>query len=195
MTFITTIPADTADAEVQAMYQRQRSSWGYLPNYARLFSHRPELMARWASLLSGIRRPVGDRRFEIVTLAAALALRSSYCSLAHGRALGAHLTTADVIAIAEAREDEVLPADEVAMVRFARRIAREPSVVSRDEVDELRRHGLGDDEIFDLVAVVAARAFFTTLLEGLGAQADAEYRALDPALRDALTVGRPIAEL
>jgi hypothetical protein len=94
MSFIVTTPPEAAADEVLAMYQRQEASWGYVPNYARLFSHRPEVMARWASLLAGIRRPVDARRFELVTLGAALALRNSYCCLAHGRALTEHLPTA-----------------------------------------------------------------------------------------------------
>ncbi|MCL7938722.1 hypothetical protein M8009_00180 [Halomonas sp. ATCH28] len=53
--------------------------------------------------------------------------------------------------------------------------------------------GSVDDEVFDIVAVAAARAFFTKVLDGLGAQADVAYRELAPELREALTVGRPIA--
>ena len=43
-------------------------------------------------------------------------------------------------------------------------------------------------------AAAAARCFFSGLLDALGVRADASYRELDPALRDALTVGRPVAE-
>jgi hypothetical protein len=39
---------------------------------------------------------------------------------------------------------------------------------------------------------VAARCFFSTVLEALGVEPDPAYRALDPELRAALTVGRPI---
>lgn len=38
----------------------------------------------------------------------------------------------------------------------------------------------------------AARCFFSKLLDALGVQADSTFNDLDPALRDALTVGRPI---
>jgi hypothetical protein len=39
----------------------------------------------------------------------------------------------------------------------------------------------------------AARCFFSKLLDALGAQPDSSFNLLDPALRDALTVGRPVA--
>ena len=45
-----------------------------------------------------------------------------------------------------------------------------------------------------VAAAAAARCFFSKTLDALGAQADPVFAELDPELRDALTVGRPIAE-
>ena len=87
MSFLKTTPPSEATGAVRALYERQQGGWGFVPNYARPFSHRPEIMSLWADLQRGIRSHVAPRRFELVTLAAALALRSSYCSLAHGKAL------------------------------------------------------------------------------------------------------------
>jgi len=44
-------------------------------------------MDGWVALLSSIRNNLSERSYELATLAAARALRSSYCSLAHGRVL------------------------------------------------------------------------------------------------------------
>jgi hypothetical protein len=44
------------------------------------------------------------------------------------------------------------------------------------------------------VTAAAARCFFSKALDALGVQADAAYWELDAELREALTVGRPIAE-
>jgi len=44
-----------------------------------------------------------------------------------------------------------------------------------------------------VAATAAARCFFSKLLDALGIQADASFNELDPALRQALTVGRPVA--
>jgi hypothetical protein len=59
-------------------------------------------------------------------------------------------------------------------------------------VAELKRHGFTDAEVFDIAAVAAGRAFFTKVIESLGVANDAPLRAMEPALREALTVGRPI---
>ena len=46
----------------------------------------------------------------------------------------------------------------------------------------------------DVVLTAAARSFFTKTLDGLGVRPDATYRELDPAVREVLVVGRPIAD-
>ena len=43
-----------------------------------------------------------------------------------------------------------------------------------------------------MVAVAAVRCFYSTLLDALGVQPDARFADLDPPMRGALTVGRPI---
>ena len=62
------------------------------------------------------------------------------------------------------------------------------------DVETLRSHGYEDEEIFDVAATAAARCFFSKLLDALGVQADPTFNELDPALRKALTVGRPVAD-
>ncbi|MBB3232582.1 carboxymuconolactone decarboxylase family protein [Halomonas stenophila] len=192
MSYIETIAPEVAEGEVLAMYQRQQAHFGYLPNYARVFSHRPDVMASWASLLATIRRHVAPRRFELVTLAAAQALGNSYCALAHARALG-ELLGMDGVRDLVAGEAGSLSDAERAMMAFARKVACEAPAVTAEDIEGLRGQGLADDEIFDIVAVAAARAFFTRILDGLGAEPDAAYRELPESLREALSVGRPIA--
>ena len=192
MTFIVTTPPEAARDDVAAMYRRQQDNWGYVPNYARVFSHRPEVMARWGALLTEIKRPMDRRRFELATFAAAHELRNSACALAHGRVLREFFDDKALIAIAEQREHEVLSAAEQALVRFARQVARDASQVTDEQVASLKAHGYCDSDIFDIVAAVAARSFFTRVLDALGVQMDSSFLALDEPLRRAFTVGRPI---
>jgi uncharacterized peroxidase-related enzyme len=192
MAFITTIPPAKADGAVAAMYLRQQSAWGYLPNYAKVFCHRPEVMARWAQLLAEIKRPMDKRRFELVTFAAAHELRNSACALAHGKALREFFADEQIRAIAEGRLDGVLGEAEQSLVGFARQIARDASRVTVAEVTALREHGYTDAEVFDIAAAAAGRAFFTKVLDAMGVQPDAPFLALDESLRGALAVGRAI---
>ena len=192
MTFITTTPPHAAQDAVADMYRRQQASWGYVPNYAKVFCHRPEVLARWGQLLAEIKRPMDKRRFELVTFAAAHELRHSACALAHGKALRDFFSDEQIVSIAAGRLDGVLGEAEQAMIRFARRVANDASKVTGDDVEALRELAYTDAEIFDIAATAAGRAFFTKLLDALGVAPDSPFLALDEPLRSSLTVGRPI---
>lgn len=192
MAFVTTVPVGEAVGAVRAMYAREQAACGYVPNYAKVFSLRPEILALWERLLSGVKRHAEPRRYEMATVAAAQALRSSYCGLGHVRALARHLPPEQVRAVVAASEQPELSAADAAVVRFARKVARQAHAVTAEDVEALRRVGLGDEEIFDLAAIVAVRAFFTTVLDALGAAPDSALGDLDVGLRDQLTIGRAI---
>lgn len=192
MAFIKTIPPADAKDEVHAMYARQQSAWGFVPNYAKVFCYRPEVMARWGKLLAEIKRPMDKRRFELVTFAAAHELRHTACTLAHGKALTAFFSEDDVRAIARGDACEELTGAEQAMIRFARKVAGDASKITAGDVAVLQSHGFSPDEIFDIAATAAGRAFFTKLLDSLGVEADASFRGLNQEFRESLTVGRAI---
>lgn len=193
MAFITFIPPHRASQAARAMYERQAGFFGYLPNYATVFSQRPEIMPLWAHLQAGIKANMPQRRFELITLAAAYELRSSYCCLAHSKKLLETFTVAELRCIVQNDGEGVLSEVDVAVVRHARLVTRGAHKIMASDVERLRAVGLGDAEIFDITAAAAARAFFTKLVDGLGAEPDAVYADLDPQLVDAMVIGRPIA--
>lgn len=192
MPFIETIAPADAEGEVRDMYERQQAAWGYIPSYATIFSLRPEILARWGRLQAEIRRHMEPRRFELVTLAAAVELRSTGCALAFGSKLTKYFAPDDVRALALDGTSDALSDQERALVTFARKVTRDATSVTADDVESLRRHGLSDPEIVDVAAAIAGRAFFTKLLDALGVEPDAPLGRIDPTLRDVLTVGRPI---
>jgi uncharacterized peroxidase-related enzyme len=192
MAFIKTISPAAAEGDVRAMYERQQSAWGFVPNYAKVFCYRPEAMTRWGRLLAELKRPMDARRYELVTFAAAHALRHTGCSLAHGNALTVFFDEDEVRRLALGEDSDALTDAEKAMIEFARQIARDASRITSGDVDVLRLKGFGDAEIFDIAAIAAGRAFFTKILDGLGVEADASFLAINKALRETLTVGRPV---
>jgi len=192
MSFIETIaPVEARDA-VLAMYQRQQAAWGYVPNYAKVFCHRPQVLARWGQLLAEIKRPMDKRCFELVTFVSAHELRNSACALAHGQKLREFFSDEQILAIAEDRLDGVLGDAEQSVVRFARQIAKDAAGVSAAQVASLEQHGYSDAEIFDIAATAAGRAFFTKLLDALGVLPDAAFLGGGDAFRRTLSVGRAI---
>jgi uncharacterized peroxidase-related enzyme len=165
------------------------------PNYAQVFAHRPAVYDAWQQLVGAVQGSMDRRRYELVTLAAARALQSSYCMLAHGKLLAEKILDPDVVrdAAVDHRSAGLEPV-EVAVMDLAEKVVRDATAVTEGDVERLREHGLTDAEIFDVVAAASLRCFFSKTLDGLGVQADAAYAEMDPPLRDALTVGRPIAD-
>lgn len=193
MAFIETTAPDATTGTARAMLARQQDHYGYVPNYAKVFTDRADVMDLWAALQSGIRRHVDPRRFELVTFAAARALGSSYCALAHGQVLQRRFLSPDEMsALAEGERGSFSEA-ELAMMELARQVVVDASKVTQAQVDRLRGCGLRDDEIFDVVAVAAARCFFAKIPDALGVEPDSTFLEMDAELRERLTVGRPIA--
>jgi uncharacterized peroxidase-related enzyme len=192
MAFIETVPEDEAEGATAEWYAADLAEDGYVSNSTKAFGHRPAVLAAWVQLGGTIGGAMDPRRYELATVAAARVLRSSYCSLAHGKVLAERFLGPErTIALATGAVDALDPPD-AEIVRFATLVATDAASVTASDVERLRALGLSDEEVLDVVLAVAARCFFSTVLEGLGVEPDPAYRALDPELRAALTVGRPI---
>jgi len=195
LTFIETVAPSEAEGPVREMYERVRGRFGYVTNWSRAFSLRPGVMDGWTALLGSIQANLPVRTYELTTLAAARALRSTYCSLAHGSVLASKVfDPAAVTAIATDVPGSPLEPRERAMMAFVEKVVLAADRITAADVEVLKSHGYRDEEIFDVAAAGAARCFFAKLLDALGIQADAQFNELDPALRRALTVGRPVAD-
>jgi uncharacterized peroxidase-related enzyme len=194
MTFIETVPEDVASGDVAAYYEADRDDLGHVRNLTAAFSHAPEVLAAWQQLNGAITERMDLRRDELATLAAARRLRSSYCALAHGSVLlSQFMGAAQLTEIMYDHRDAGLEPVDVAVMDLADKVAADASSVSETDIQRLRDHGLSDPEIFDVITAAAARCFFSKVLDAVGAQPDAQYAELDPAVREALTVGRQIA--
>lgn len=193
MAFIDIIPEADIGDDVRAMYDRQQSFWGFIPNYAKVFCHRPEIMGLWAQLQAGIKSHMDKRRFELITFAASHTLRSTLCSLAHGKALTAFFSKEDIQSMARGASPKSLTDAEAAMMAFSRKVARGAYLVTSADVDELKKYGFTDGEVFDIAAAVGARAFWTNVIESLGVEPEPPFLELENEFRKTLTVGRAIA--
>jgi uncharacterized peroxidase-related enzyme len=162
-------------------------------NYERAFELRPAAYTAWQQLNGAIKAEMDPRRYELATLAAARRLRSSYCCLAHGKVLAERFGE-PVARIAADHRTADLDEIDVAVMDLAEQVAEDATSVSPADLQRLRDLGLSQEEIMDVILAAAARCFFSKTLDALGVQPDRSYRDLDPGLRQALVVGRPIAD-
>ena len=68
-----------------------------------------------------------------------------------------------------------------ALVAFARKVTRDAAGVDERDIEALRVVGMSDNDIADVVFAVAARCFFATVLDAVGAEADHQLGAALPA--------------
>jgi uncharacterized peroxidase-related enzyme len=171
-------------------FDQNRAAAGHIPNFVTTFAARPAVYDAWKQLNAAIKQSMDLRRYELATLAAASALKSSYCCLAHGQLLADKFYTAEEVAalVTEPPNDPV----DRAVMAFARKVALAADTVTQADVDELKVLGLEDADVLDVVLAAAARAFFSKTLDGTGTQPDAAFNGLPESLREALTVGRAI---
>jgi uncharacterized peroxidase-related enzyme len=162
-------------------------------NFERAFAERPEVLAAWVQLNTAIKAGMDLRRYELATLAAARRLRSSYCCLAHGTVLIEQFDE-PVLEIALDHRAAGLDEVDVAVMDLAEQVVDDATSIDDADLQPLRDLGLSETEIMDVVLAAAARCFFSKTLDAIGVRADAQYRELEPRLREALVVGRPIAE-
>ncbi|HEX4518874.1 MAG TPA: carboxymuconolactone decarboxylase family protein [Gaiellaceae bacterium] len=162
-------------------------------NFELAFIERPEVYAAWQQLNGAIKAGMDLRRYELATLAAARRLRSSYCCLAHGKILAERFGE-PVAEIARDHRTAGLSEVDIAVMDLAERVVDDAGSIESADFEPLRRLGLADAEIMDVVLAASARCFFSTTLDALGVRADASYAELAPELREVLVVGRPIAE-
>src|SRR5689334_6365491 len=197
MTFIETVAADDATGATAELYAAEEEVFGFLPNLVRAFSLRPEVYGAWKQLNGAVKGGMELRRYELATIAAARELRSSYCTLAHGSVLidNGFLDPETLQAVVSDDRDAGLDDVDVAVMDLATKVARDATSVEQADIDRLRSLGLSDRDILDVVLAAAARCFFSKVLDAVGAEPDAKYGQLDPAIREALTVGRAIASV
>lgn len=195
MAYIELVQEAPASSPAEGVLEAGRAHLGFTPNYARAFAHRPAVFQAWLQLNGALKTTMDQRRYELVSLAAARRLHSSYCSLAHGKVLADQvLGERAVVAVTTDRDDAGLDAIDLAVMALAEQVVDDAAAVPEDQIERLRELGVSDAEIFDVVAAASARCFFAKTLDGLGVQADAPFADIDTDLRAALTVGRPIEE-
>ncbi len=137
------------------------------------------ILAGYLDLSRAMKRSKLDRQLsERISLAVQDRLGCERC-------LQAHTSAAEALGISEdeiTRAREGRSADERinAIVDFGRRVYTDPSSISDNDVIGLRRHGLSDREILDIVGLVALNVLTGTfnLVAGLGPEVETRQVAM-----------------
>ena len=165
---------------------------GYVANQTRVWAHSPESMAALTYALSMAVDAAGldVRRRALLVTTTATAMGDAYCALAFGTKL-ASAAGEEAAVRAVTGDDTGLDDADRALVRWTRRVVRDPSATSAEHVEELTAAGFDDRQVMAITLFVALRQAFSTVNDALGAEPDAELLERVPAaLREAVTFGR-----
>jgi uncharacterized peroxidase-related enzyme len=182
---IPTIDPQDASGTVADIYRKDIAEFGYVAPHTRVLALHPEAYDAWEQLIGAIAGPMDKRRYELVTLAAALGIGSPHCRLAHGRKSLGLIDEAQLIGIARDYRTAGLPSSDVAMMAFAEKLSRNSSSMTDADTQVLRNEGFSDEEIVQIVLAAAARNYLSRTLQALGSDVDDEV-GLGPELRAAL---------
>lgn len=185
MSIVETVPETQARGLGAQIYADDFQALGYIPSHTKVLGLNPEALAAWRALQAAIAGPLGLRRYELVTLAAARGLESGACLLAHGKKALKFMTEEELIRLARNHHAADLSAAEVAMMDFAFRLSTDASAMNDGDSQTLRDAGFSDREIVDIALAAAARNYFSKALQALAVDVDVPP-GLSRELQDAL---------
>ena len=116
-----------------------------------------------------------------IDLAVEIAVQNTYCTVAHSKFLrDACDDEPTMIAMTGDPDSTALDPTVHTIIAVAGKVARDAAEISTEDVANLRSVGVTDNEIADVVFTVAARSFFTRVLDGMGIHADHELSQFAP---------------
>lgn len=118
---------------------------------------------------------------ELIFVASSEARGCQWCMQSHSRFLVKELgLTREQVIRARAGEDVPELTDlQRLLVRFARRVAKNPREINEKDIEELRARGLGDQEIVEVIAICCFSAFTNTFTDTLKMAEDLEMMGLE----------------
>ena len=155
-----------------------RENFGFIPNFFRAQTLRPDLIEAETGLVGALLLKEGAlsrAQKEYIFLVCSSANLSTYCVTAHCemvKALGLKGPEPERIAVDHLHTD--IPVADKALLNFALKLNRQATKVTREDIDGLRRYGFSDAQVLEAILVTGLARFANLVSAGLGAEADFE---------------------
>lgn len=153
-----------------------KSTFGFIPNFFRAQTIRPDLIEAELQLVGAILVTEGAltrKEKEYIFIVCSAANLSTYCVTAHCemvRLLGIEGPEPEQIAIDYTAVK--IPVRLKALLNFAAKLNSQATKVSTDDIAALRTYGFSDEQILETVAVVGLAKFANFTAFGLGTAPD-----------------------
>ena len=188
MTYIREAPFNEEDFPTLKLI---KEDYGFIPNYFKAQTARPDLIDAQVQLVDGILLKEGalSRQLkEYVFLVCSAANLSTYCVTAHCeiiRMLKIEGPEPEQIALDHMSSD--LPIIDKALLNFTLKLNNHPLKVTQDDIDDLKTYGFNDQQILEAVMCVGLAKLANCVGFGLGTVPDYQVR-LDLEKSKAVTV-------
>ena len=169
-----------------APFQNIRETFGFLPNFFRAQTLRPDLIEAEVNLIGSTLVKEGAlerRQKEYVFLVCSAANLSTYCVTAHCeivRMLGLHGPEPEQVAVDHLHAD--IPMADKALLNFALKLNRQPRKIDSEDIEELRTYGFDDPQILETILMVGLAQFANVVSFGLGTVPDFDPARVEPLL-------------
>ena len=153
-----------------------KDSFGFVPNFYRAQTMRPDLIDAEAQLVNAILVKEGAltrQQKEYIFLVSSAANLSTYCLTAHCemvRMLGIEGPEPEQIALDYTAAK--IPIGLKALLNFAAKLNGQPTKITKRDVDVLRTYGYNDQQIMEAVLMVGLAKFANFVAFGLGTAPD-----------------------
>ena len=174
MSWIRVVDENNATGKLKEAYECVRQRRGKIGNVMRLHSLNPKAMQVHLELYmtlmfgeSGLTRE--DR--ELIGVVVSNANQCEYCVQHHAMALK-HYWKDDkrVNALTEKYASADLSQRQYHMVSYAHSLTVSPGMISKENIDTLRKCGFSDNDILDINLITAYFCFVNRIVVGLGAE-------------------------
>ena len=175
MSFLREVPLDENEFPP---FATARKAFGFLPNFYRAQTLRPDLIEAETRLVGSVLLQAGTlsrAQKEYIFLVCSAANLSTYCVTAHCeivRALGLSGPGPEKIAVDHVHAD--IPIADKALLNFVLKLNRQATRVGRDDIEGLRTYGFSDEQILEAVVLTGLARFANLVSAGLGAKPDFE---------------------
>ena len=173
-----------------------KNAFGFVPNFYRAQTARPDLIEAQAQLVNSILIKEGAltrKQKEYVFLVCSAANLSTYCVTAHCemiRMLGIEGPEPEQIAADYTAVS--LPIPLKALLNFATKLNSEPTKINKADVDALRTYGFIDEQIHETILMVGLAKFANFVAFGLGTVPDFDSSRIQFPSKEAISAASPI---
>ncbi|AXI56808.1 alkylhydroperoxidase [Sulfitobacter sp. JL08] len=190
MSWIATIPFDTATGKLKTLYQRVTGPDNNVDNIMMLHSLRPHTMEGHMAIYKYVLHHSGNTIpkwfLEVLGVWVSALNTCNYCVEHHfagmKRLLGDDPRADAIRAAIEARDVDAVPLDDSqkAAMRYAQMLTQDPAALQKDDIENLRAAGFDDGQILEINQVCAYFSYANRTVLGLGCSTDGDVIGLSP---------------